>query len=151
MAAGAPTDVSSLAHLLDTRLTRRSPISRPVHSEFQARWFDFATNQWKQEVAPGTEAARHRLGAQRPTQGLAKEASGSDKTEAERKAGEGTCRVLGSYEPQAEGRCKIIGARPGVDGVYIIENVTHTASRSSGYECTLQLAHPDGGAGTDTR
>jgi len=52
---------------------------------------------------------------------------------------------------QPEGTCIVAGVRPGIDGAYKIEGVDHTLSRSAGFETKLELKHPDGAAGSDSR
>jgi hypothetical protein len=50
-----------------------------------------------------------------------------------------------------DGLCIITGTRPGVDGAYRIEAVTHTLTRAGGFVTTLELKQPQQGAGTDAR
>jgi phage protein D len=59
--------------------------------------------------------------------------------------------IIGNPSAQPEGSCTVVGARPGIDGSYKIESVTHKLDRSKGYETTLELKHPEGDVGSDSR
>jgi len=126
-------------------------IPRAKFSAFKHRWFDFAAGKFIEEVTEAVGKSDLVKNAPYATQGLAKETSSGEKTEAERKGGEGTIVAMGSSIPQADGKCLLSGARPGVDGSYIISSVDHSATRGAGYTVTLEVKRPDDGAGTDNR
>ena len=45
----------------------------------------------------------------------------------------------------------VSGIRDGVDGTYLISGVMHSLNRHSGFLTHLELKHPAGAAGTDSR
>ena len=75
----------------------------------------------------------------------------SDAATAERDAGEGTVTIEGNTAAIPDGLCRIAGTRPGVDGAYRIEAVTHTLTRAGGFVTSLELRQPQEGAGLDDR
>jgi phage protein D len=128
-------------------------LGRPVEKEARARWYDPKQAQWMNEVAPtGTEdgeTIKTSLFSE-ADQGRAKEQSGSDATESDRKSGEGSVTIEGNISAQPEGTCLVSGCRPGIDGSYRIEGVNHEYSRS-GFVTRLELGQPKGEAGKDSR
>ena len=48
-------------------------------------------------------------------------------------------------------RVMLLGARPGIDGLYRIDTVDHELSRSDGFTTSLSLKQPQGDAGKDSR
>jgi len=49
-----------------------------------------------------------------------------------------------------DGLCILTGARPGIDGPYRIESVTHSYSRGGGFVTQLSLKQPGSGGAGDT-
>jgi phage protein D len=96
-------------------------------------------------------AARHDHRYPKADESEATQQTGSDMATSERDAGEGTVTIEGDTSAIPDGLCIITGARPGVDGAYSIETVTHNYSRGGGFVTTLDLKAPREGAGTDTR
>lgn len=81
----------------------------------------------------------------------AKAVAKARKAESERQGGGGTVEIDIAPAAQAEALFTLVGTRPGVDGTYRIESVTHSANRSGGAVTRLDLKQPQGGAGTDSR
>lgn len=86
-----------------------------------------------------------------PDKDQAKARAGAHKKNAERERGGGTIVIDGSTIPQPEGTVTLAGARPGVDGTYRIESVTHDFSEGSGWITRLEVNQPQGEAGKDDR
>lgn len=74
-----------------------------------------------------------------------------DAAEAKEKAGGGSVVIEGTTDAVPDGLCVLAGARPGVDGTYRIKTVTHSISRGGGWATSLDLAEPQGEAGSDSR
>jgi hypothetical protein len=74
----------------------------------------------------------------------AKEAAKSTGKESNREKGAGTVIIDGTPNAKAEGRCVVQGVRPGVDGEYTIDKVSHNLERGKGYSTTLTLKRPEG-------
>lgn len=128
-------------------------LGRPVEKETVARWYDPKAGEYKEEKAEtGTEGGETTKPARfiEADQDRAKEQAGSDAVESDRKSGEGTVSIEGNIGAQPEGVCMLTGCRPGVDGSYRIEGVTHDYSRS-GFVTRLELGQPKGEAGKDKR
>lgn len=81
----------------------------------------------------------------------ARRIAGGDAAVASEAGGGGTVVIDGNGGAVPDGLCVLTGARPGADGSYRIKGVTHDYSRSGGWTTSLELAEPQGGAGTDTR
>lgn len=81
----------------------------------------------------------------------AQRAADADAAAARETAGSGSVTIEGTTEAIPDGLCVLVGARPGVDGTYRIKTVTHSYSRGDGWKTSLELAEPQGTAGTDTR
>lgn len=131
-----------------------SPIlGRPVEKQTLSRWFDPAKAEWLKAVADtGTEGGQTIKPARfsEPDEARAKEQTSSDAAESDRKSGEGSVEIEGDIAAQPEGPCVVAGCRPGVDGTYRIESVTHNYSRG-GFNTSLELRQPKGDAGKDKR
>jgi len=75
----------------------------------------------------------------------ARQQNGSDRATTRRDKGGGSVTIEGNTEAVPDGLCIIAGARPGVDGAYRIESVTHTYNRGGGFVSQLSLKHPENG------
>lgn len=129
-------------------------LGRPRFSKARVRWYDPKTAKWKvEEVEIGDTGARADFTARYPKAdaGEAGKDAGSRKTSSERGKGGGTVTIDGSGDAQPEGTVLLIGARPGVDGIYRIDSVNHQFSRGSGWTTRLDVKQPQGDAGTDAR
>jgi phage protein D len=128
-------------------------LGRPQFSGVRARWYDVENTGWQVvERATGLDVrAVHsgRLSLAGPTEAI--QQTDSDAATAERDAGEGSVVIEGNTAAIPDGLCIVSGTRPGVDGAYRIEAVTHTLSRAGGFVTALELRQPRGGAGADPR
>lgn len=127
---------------------------RPAASKARATWFDRKSASYKsREIdiegldSDATIYARD-LAADEDQAGLSAEAR---KGEAERESGSGSIELDLAPEAQAEGQCRLRGARSGVDGLYRITSATHRATRSGGATTSLSVKQPSDGAGSDPR
>lgn len=126
--------------------------SRYAHSEFITEYFDHATGDFGKVTEKGSEhgkAKAQRMGS-RATKEEAQAAVKAEKEAADRAAGSGSITCDGNPAIFAGGRIKLIGARPGVDGIYRVKSCSHTIN-GSGYVTSLQVELPQGGAGVDDR
>ena len=125
-------------------------LGRAQYSSLRARWYDPAQAQW-QETEEGTSLAvdaRHNHRYAKSDEAEAQQQTASDRATSERDAGEGSVTIEGDTAAIPDGLCILIGARPGVDGPYRIESVTHSYSRGGGFVTQLSLKQPgSGGAG----
>jgi phage protein D len=77
-----------------------------------------------------------------PNKKMAEEKANSLKAESERGSGVGMITLEGNVGAQPEATCFLAGARLGIDGGYVIDTVTQTYSRGSGFVTKLALAYP---------
>ena len=128
-------------------------LGRPAFAKASSRWYDPVKAAWQEEEEETSLDAkatfRHRY--TKADKGEAKQQAKSDKATSERDAGEGSVEIEGNTAAIPDGLCIVVGARPGVDGVYRIDGVTHTYSRGGGFVSRLELKQPQSGAGTDGR
>jgi phage protein D len=130
--------------------------ARPRFETARARYYDAKQAKWLEQTVqisqqgPSSNATHtHRLVLADKDE--ATDAAGDNQKSSERERGGGSVTILGNAMAQPEGTCIVAGVRPGIDGAYKIEGVDHTLSRSAGFETKLELKHPDGDAGSDSR
>lgn len=133
-----------------------SPVkSRPSYGAFATRYYDPVAAKWKSEGPDGGakgKGPKHHHPFKAPAKDHAKRRSTSNAKENDReKGGADSVEIDGEPAAQAGALCTVSGIRPGVDGTYLISDVTHTLSRSSGFVTRLTLKQPTGTAGSDTR
>jgi len=127
-------------------------LGRGQYSQVRARWYDLKKAEW-QETEEGTSLAvdaRHDHRYVKPNEDEAAQQTGSDKATSERDAGEGSVTIEGDTAAIPDGLCILTGARPGIDGPYRIESVTHSYSRGGGFVTQLSLKQPGSGGAGDT-
>ena len=128
-------------------------LGRTRFSAVRTRWYDLQAAAWR-VMEDATALRVDAVLADRLPRANAAEASEqnrSDRATSERDAGGGTVVIEGNTAAIPDGLCILSGARPGVDGAYRIESVTHSYSRGGGFVTTLTLREPQGRAGTDPR
>lgn len=126
---------------------------RPQFSNFIARWYDNKKAAWMREkvqAIPGMPADMLGRFSEFDADG-SKESAGSSKKGGDREKGGGTVTIDGNTAARAEAPCTVSGVRPGIDGTYRIDTVTHTYKRGGGFTSELTLKQPGGEAGTDDR
>lgn len=126
-------------------------VPRASFGDHISRWFDFDKANWQEEKQSGEGGAGLLNNAQRADQGLAKDTADASKTDTARKGGDGNVTIRGDHQAQAGGRIIVQGARPGIDGSYIIVSASHIVDADSGYLTECEVKKPDGGAGVDAR
>ena len=72
--------------------------------------------------------------------------AGNDSATSERETASGSVTIEGDTSAIPDGLCIVSGARPGVDGPYRIESVTHSYSRGGGFLTQLSLKRPGSGS-----
>lgn len=126
-------------------------MGRPRVAETVGRWYDPAAGKHKTATKKTDDTGAKARHQRRFCAADETEATGHAGAEAEESAdrrGGGSVTIIGTLEATPEGFCLVIGARPGIDGRWRIESVTHEVSRS-GWTTRLSLKRPDEAAGTD--
>lgn len=129
---------------------------RPAFARKRVRYFDRETGGYLEEFVE-IEAGETPVEAEDVQRwsaadaGQARTMAESQKTDATRAAGVGRVEMDLTLGAQAEGAFMLSGARPGIDGEYRITGVVHRMDRSGGSRTGLDLAQPQGEAGTDSR
>jgi len=128
-------------------------LGRPQFNVARGRWYDMIDATWKLSDRPVDLAvnALHAFRFAKPWDFETDQQTSSDKATSERDQGEGTVTIEGNTDAVPDGMCVVTGTRPGVDGTYRIEAVTHSYNRSAGFITTLELKQPHGAAGVDDR
>jgi phage protein D len=119
-------------------------VGRHRFQNIQVRYYDRAQARHDTVVVGtslfGTEAtAVGRYEA--PDRDTAQQKADSLAADSKRQSGVGSLTIEGNVRAQPEATCVIAGARPGVDGAYLIDGVDHTYARGSGFTTKLTLAH----------
>jgi len=119
----------------------RPDMGRPAFSAAGARWYDMAAAAWRtikgQTPLPALAEFWNRW--PKPDEQEATTQTESDAATTERDAAEGSVSIEGNTEAVPDGLCILSGTRPGVDGPYRIEAVTHSLSRGAGFVTKLEL------------
>jgi phage protein D len=122
-------------------------LGRAQYSQIRSRWYDPKTAQWQEteEDTALTVDARHDHRYAKPDEDEAMQQTASDRATSERDSGEGSVTIEGDTSAIPDGLCTVTGARPGIDGSYRIESVTHSYSRGGGFVTELSLKQPGSG------
>jgi hypothetical protein len=128
-------------------------LGRPQFNITRGRWYDMIAADWRYLDKPvGLDVrALHAARFAKPWLLETDQQTDSDKATSERDAGEGTVTIEGNTRAIPDGLCLVTGTRPGVDGAYRIETVTHSYTRAGGFVTALELKQPQQGAGADAR
>jgi phage protein D len=126
-------------------------LGRTQYSRMRARWYDSRKAEWQEveEDTALTVEARHDHRYAKPDEDEAMQQTASDRATSERDAGEGSVNIEGDTSAIPDGLCIIMGARPGIDGAYRIESVTHSYSRGGGFVTQLSLKQPGSGGASN--
>lgn len=128
-------------------------VGRPRHKKVKARYYDRKAAKWKEadaDIADSDVEVEHTDRFTASDEDSANQKSRSLKGRSERNGGEGSVTILGTPHAKPEATCIVAGARPGIDGSYRIEGVTHKLDKR-GYTTSLDLKQPHGEAGKDAR
>ncbi len=122
-------------------------LGRTRFSAIRTRWYDPTKAEWKAvENATGLHVdAIYADRLPRADEHEANQQNASDKATTKRDKGGGSVTIEGNTQAIPDGLCIIVGARPGVDGAYRIDSVTHTYSRGGGFVSQLSLKQPENG------
>lgn len=129
-------------------------LGRPRYKKTRMRWYDAKKAEWNVEdveVADQDAQAEFTGRYSAADQDEAKHTADSRKTDSERGKGGGSVTIDGNNAAEPEGTCIVVGARPGIDGIYRIDTVNHDFSRGAGWTTRLDVKQPQGEAGQDGR
>lgn len=129
-------------------------VGRPQFKEILSRWYDPAKAKWITEKAPVKGAdveATYSDRFSRLDKDQSKKSGDNTAKDSEREKGGGSVTINGTGSARPGGTCIVAGARPGIDGAYRIEQVTHTLTRSGGWTTALTLKMPGSDTGSDNR
>lgn len=129
-------------------------ISRPKYKNVKLEYFDRAKGE-RVEVdvdtgVTGVDVTLREL-ITAADEDQAKQKAGAKGKESDREQGQGSVVIVGDARAEPEAECPVSGFRPGIDGTYRIHSISHKVDKSSGFETTLELRQPKGGAGVDSR
>ena len=151
-AALGVTDAVFGQNLVSWSITPKDP--RRKFTSGRARWFDRASASFKETDLDFGNAdldALHVVRTLSVDEGEAEAVLDARKRDGDREGGSGSVVLNLALGAVVEGQCRIAGARPGVDGSYLIDTVKHSASRSGGATTSLDLKQPGSGVGKDAR
>jgi uncharacterized protein len=126
-------------------------IARPAFSSFGTRWYDMDQAKHTLEQMAGSVPGVGTLLVERfkhATQGNAGQNNTSNSAASDQGRGEGDeGTIVGEPAAQCNASCHVEGIRPDVDGDYTVTSVMHHLERNAGFNTTLGLNRPQGGAG----
>lgn len=144
-----------------------SPLmTRPQFDHITARWYDPKDAKYKEKKVEvkksessngggggggGEDDVDDNVRNDRADEEEAKQAADAGAKESERQRGAGHVIIDGNAAPRAEGKLTVKGARPGIDGTYVIDYVMHELSRGAGWTTTISVAKPDTGKGDERK
>lgn len=132
-----------------------SPIlGRARYKKVKARFYDKKAGKWKEkelELDDDEVEATKTIRSPATDEDEAKQHAEAEKGESERNKGAGSVTIEGDETAAPEGKCLVVGTRPGIDGEYTIVSVRDELSRGSGWTTSLELKKPGGEAGKDKR
>lgn len=146
------TDAVFGQNLISWSITPKDP--RRKFAAGRARWFDRPSASFKEtDLDFGNQDldALNLVRSLSADEGEAGAVLDARKRDGDREGGSGSVQLDLAVGAVVEGQCRIVGARPGIDGAYLIETVKHSANRNGGATTSLDLKQPGGGAGKDTR
>ena len=129
-------------------------VARPRFSNVIGRHYDLKLAKWVEKTVSVPDMnvdADMRPSIPRANPDNADQHAASVSKESQRQKGQGSATIVGDYAAEPEALFVLSGARPGADGAYRIDSLTHSLDKKSGFKTALTLRHPQNGAGTDTR
>jgi phage protein D len=128
---------------------------RSQFQETRVRFYDRQQARFREEVVQVPEAsgtsARSLRTESAGSQATAQQTARTKGKKSKRKKGSGSVVILGDSRARPEGMLNIVGVRPGVDGAYKIQSITHKYEKGSGYTTSISCGDPGNGAGKDGR
>jgi len=141
-------------------------VTRPRYKEITARWYDKKDAKYKEQKVkvPGaddsggggggggggsggsdqtSELPDDNVRGTRIDEDEADQVAEGGAKESERQKGNGTIVIDGNASGRAEGKVTIKGVRPGIDGTWLIDYVTHELSKGDGWQTTISVAKPE--------
>lgn len=129
-------------------------VGRPRHNRARSRHYDPASASLRERstaIADDSTDAELVTRYAAADEGAAQDQANASAAEVERAAGSGSVTIDADVSAKPEGVCRVVGARPGIDGDYRIDAVEHSIDRSGGLTTSLDLGQPQGSAGRDDR
>jgi Bacteriophage probable baseplate hub protein len=124
-------------------------VGRPQWGASQQKFFDTAKGVWGSvkgaiggSLPFGGATAVAGLPSSAPNRQVGGQLNGGVDVASQERRGEGWCIINGEPSAIAGASCVIIGARPGVDGRYLIAESEHNYTRGGGYTTRLNLQNP---------
>lgn len=121
-------------------------VNKPRYKKVKISYFDIGKGERIEEEVDtgidGVDAALRTL-FNAADKDQAKIKAGSLGKESDREKGGGSVTILGDTRAEPEGKCAVSGVMEGADGTYLIDGVTHSVSKSSGFETKLELRKPE--------
>jgi hypothetical protein len=123
---------------------------RPQYKNASIRWFDSFNGVFKDATSgliPGGGVFGKALATagtpmMAPNAQVGTQYNGGAEAESQNKRGRGWCIINGEPSAAAGNKVVIIGARPGVDGGYTMEEVEHNYTRAGGYTTRINVENP---------
>jgi phage protein D len=128
-------------------------LSRWLYKDAKARVYDHTKALWSEVSKSIGESGEvdHHDPYKHAFDDRAKNRAGSNADDCQRQQGGGHVEIDGEPAALAQAHLTLSGARPGIDGSYIIKTARHRYARHSGWTTTLDVELPAGSAGADTR
>jgi uncharacterized protein len=121
------------------------------------RFFDRSTGRWRDETVDvqGSGAGNRRASGEAtrsaPDRDAARRGANGRRVKDEEEEGGGSVEMVLNAQARAQCPFTLTGARPGVDGTYVVDSVTHRVDRSSGSTTSVEIKTPSAGTGRDAR
>lgn len=129
-------------------------VARPQHKEASEKFFKLFDAEWDHAMKAiggstpfgGSNATAKSVGSV-VDQAVADQQNTGTKADSTHRRGTGWCLLNGEPRCKAGNSLHITGARPGVDGVYLIMEAEHNYTRGVGYQtrCNVRNPRPDYG------
>jgi len=123
---------------------------RPQYKDASVRYFDIFEGAFKSVTDSiggsgvfGKSKATAGTPLMAPNAQVGTQYNGGAEAESENKRGRGWCIINGEPSAAAGNKLVIIGARPGVDGGYTMEEVEHNYTRAGGYTTRINVENPN--------
>jgi len=125
--------------------TRYKKVRSRHYDKKKAKWIE-TEEETEDTGAEATHTDRHSVADEKEGKGKNRK----NKQEAADKKGAGSVTITLNPAARAEGVCQLSGCRPGIDGSYKIQQVSHRVTRAGG-TTDITLKQPDKSTGKDNR